>query len=140
MKDIIKKYLREDKLTRKVRSGYGLKPKKDLTDNDDNVLMYKDRYYQIIGVGPNVWYYNAETGETKKFYMNNLSIFDVQVINGETNEALLGEDELSEMDGGVEQTNVPKWESGMSRGKANPIDYNQKWESGLTRDKANSLF
>lgn len=34
---------------------------------------------------------------------------------------------------------VTKWESGVTRGKANPIA-NNKWESGLTRGKANTLI
>jgi len=34
---------------------------------------------------------------------------------------------------------VTKWESGATRGKANPIA-NNKWESGLTRGKANTLL
>jgi hypothetical protein len=32
-----------------------------------------------------------------------------------------------------------KWDSGAARGKANPIDSKSKWESGLTRGKANPL-
>lgn len=32
-----------------------------------------------------------------------------------------------------------KWESGATRGKANPIDSKSKWESGATRGKANPL-
>ena len=33
---------------------------------------------------------------------------------------------------------VTKWESGVSRGRANPVG-NTKWESGLTRGKANQV-
>ena len=32
-----------------------------------------------------------------------------------------------------------KWESGATRGKANPIDSKSKWESGATRGKANPI-
>ena len=32
-----------------------------------------------------------------------------------------------------------KWESGATRGKANPIDSKSKWESGASRGKANPL-
>lgn len=32
-----------------------------------------------------------------------------------------------------------KWESGATRGKANPIDSKSKWESGVTRGKANPI-
>ena len=44
--------------------------------------------------------------------------------------------------GGGESTStatVTKWESGVKRGKANPIDSKIKWESGLTRGKANPI-
>lgn len=34
---------------------------------------------------------------------------------------------------------VTKWESGVTRGKANPIA-NNKWESGVTRGKSNTLL
>ncbi len=56
------------------------------------------------------------------------------------------ETELTE-EGGLSDTlgqntsqNIPKWESGISRGHANPIDYNKPWESGISRGHANSLF
>jgi len=35
--------------------------------------------------------------------------------------------------------NVTKWESGVKRGKANPINDKSKWESGVTRGKANPI-
>ena len=34
---------------------------------------------------------------------------------------------------------VSTWDSGVTRGKANPIDQNSKWDSGITRGKANPL-
>jgi hypothetical protein len=36
-------------------------------------------------------------------------------------------------------TPASKWDSGVVRGKANPVDSKSKWESGLTRGKANPL-
>jgi len=36
-------------------------------------------------------------------------------------------------------TPLSKWESGATRGKANPIDSKAKWESGATRGKANPI-
>jgi hypothetical protein len=36
-------------------------------------------------------------------------------------------------------TPASKWESGTTRGKANPIDSKTKWESGATRGKANPI-
>jgi hypothetical protein len=41
--------------------------------------------------------------------------------------------------GAASQTPASKWESGASRGKANPIDSKSKWESGVTRGKANPI-
>ncbi len=41
--------------------------------------------------------------------------------------------------GGGGTATVTKWESGVKRGKANPIDSKSKWESGLTRGKANPI-
>lgn len=35
---------------------------------------------------------------------------------------------------------VTKWETGLTRGKANSIDSKSKWETGLTRGKANTLL
>lgn len=32
-----------------------------------------------------------------------------------------------------------KWDSGVIRGKANPIDSKSKWDSGVTRGKANLI-
>ena len=56
------------------------------------------------------------------------------------------ESEINEM-GGLSDTlgqndlpQVPKWESGMGRGHANPIDSKIAWQSGISRGKANSLF
>lgn len=37
------------------------------------------------------------------------------------------------------QPSSTKWGSGVSRGKANPIDQKSKWESGISRGKANPL-
>lgn len=35
---------------------------------------------------------------------------------------------------------VTKWETGLTRGKANSIDSKSKWTTGLTRGKANTLL
>jgi len=47
--------------------------------------------------------------------------------------------ESADSGGGGSTATVTKWESGVKRGKANPIDSKSKWESGLTRGKANSV-
>ena len=48
-----------------------------------------------------------------------------------------------EAQGGAESsgggTPASKWETGLTRGKANPIDSKSKWDSGATRGKANPL-
>jgi hypothetical protein len=36
-------------------------------------------------------------------------------------------------------TPASKWETGLTRGKANPIDSKSKWDSGATRGKANPI-
>lgn len=44
--------------------------------------------------------------------------------------------------GGGEKKGYPtvtKWETGLTRGKANPIDQKSKWDSGVTRGKANQI-
>lgn len=60
-------------------------------------------------------------------------------IDGEMTEE--GEAAASSGGGGASSgyPTVTKWESGVSRGKANPIA-NNKWESGVTRGKANTLI
>jgi hypothetical protein len=61
----------------------------------------------------------------------------------------LGETEMSEDDATTTTSSgsapsagypsVTKWESGATRGKANPIA-NNKWETGVKRGKANTLL
>lgn len=59
----------------------------------------------------------------------------------------LGEIEMSEDDAPATGGSAPsagyptvtKWESGVTRGKANPIS-NNKWETGVKRGKANTLL
>lgn len=35
---------------------------------------------------------------------------------------------------------MDKWETGLTRGKANPIDTSSKWETGITRGKGNPVW
>lgn len=35
---------------------------------------------------------------------------------------------------------VTKWESGVTRGRANPIDFKKKWESGIKKGRGNTLL
>ena len=41
--------------------------------------------------------------------------------------------------GPANQITITVWASNLNRGKGNTIDQNSKWESGVSRDKANSL-
>ena len=54
------------------------------------------------------------------------------------------EGEIDEQeDGGEPAPSGPamdKWETGVTRGKANPIDTTSKWESGITRGKGNPVW
>jgi hypothetical protein len=36
-------------------------------------------------------------------------------------------------------TPASKWDSGVARGKANPVDSKSKWDSGAARGKANPI-
>ena len=55
-----------------------------------------------------------------------------------------GELEEDETEGGEPSTpsspTMSKWETGLTRCKANPIDQNSKWESGINRGKGNPLW
>ncbi len=35
---------------------------------------------------------------------------------------------------------VTKWESGLTRGKANPVNNKEKWTTGIKRGKSNTLL
>ena len=52
--------------------------------------------------------------------------------------------EIDEQEGGggdpaPSSATMSKWETGISRGKANPIDASSKWETGITRGKGNPV-
>ena len=53
--------------------------------------------------------------------------------------------EIDEEDEGGESSSssspsMGKWETGVSRGSANPIDASTKWETGITRGKGNPVW
>ena len=53
------------------------------------------------------------------------------------------EGEIEEQDEGGESSSsstMSKWESGVQRGKGNPIETGSKWESGLQRGKGNPIW
>ena len=68
--------------------------------------------------------------------MGDVSDLVGEVIDGEISE----EGEAAASTGGAGYPTVTKWDSGVVRGKGNPIDYKKKWESGLTRGKGNTLL
>ena len=71
-------------------------------------------------------------------------IKEIMGIEEEPNEVDTVEGEIDEQeDGGGDAPSSPsmdKWETGVNRGKANPIDQNSKWESGLNRGKGNPVW
>lgn len=75
---------------------------------------------------------NSIAGEMiKKFGINNPEIYG--------NEE---QGEFSEQENAGSAPSSPSmgtWETGLTRGKANPIDQNSKWETGVSRGKANPL-
>jgi hypothetical protein len=42
--------------------------------------------------------------------------------------------------GKANQIGNTKWESGLTRGKANPVNNKEKWTTGIKRGKANTLL
>jgi hypothetical protein len=60
---------------------------------------------------------------------------DIETVDGEIDE---------QEDGGGESApsspSMDKWETGVNRGKANPIDQNSKWETGIQRGKGNPVW
>jgi len=63
---------------------------------------------------------------------------DEEVIDGEIEEQ--GEEGGSSEPSAPSSPTMSKWETGVVRGKGNPIDQNSKWESGINRGKANPLW
>ena len=61
---------------------------------------------------------------------------DQDVIEGEIDE----EDEGGGESSAPSSPSMGKWETGVSRGKANPIDASTKWETGITRGKSNPVW
>jgi hypothetical protein len=65
---------------------------------------------------------------------------------GEIEEQEEGEIEEQEESGGSETSSASsspsmnKWETGINRGKANPIDQTSKWETGINRGKGNPVW
>jgi hypothetical protein len=72
-------------------------------------------------------------------------IKEIMGIDEEPNDIDAVEGEIEEQeDGGGESApsspSMDKWETGVNRGKANPIDQNSKWETGIQRGKGNPVW
>ena len=61
---------------------------------------------------------------------------------GHTNKVKEGEIEEQEGEGEPAPSGpaMDKWETGITRGKANPIDATSKWDSGIERGKGNPVW
>ena len=59
---------------------------------------------------------------------------DEDVVEGEI------EEEEEGGDSAPSSPSMDKWETGLNRGKANPIDATSKWETGIQRGKGNPVW
>ena len=50
------------------------------------------------------------------------------------------EEEEEGGDSAPSSPSMDKWETGLNRGKANPIDTTSKWETGIQRGKGNPVW
>lgn len=93
------------------------------------------RLKEIMGLeeGPNGPAYKRSKG-----YDDSCDCYteDQDVIEGEIDE----EDEGGGESSAPSSPSMGKWETGVSRGKANPIDASTKWETGITRGKSNPVW
>ena len=76
--------------------------------------------------------YNIKPNKVKKYYLKGKKVISRDVDEAESSGGSAGTTAPA-------QPTVTKWESGIARGHANPLDQNHKWESGLTRGRANRL-
>ena len=83
---------------------------------------------------------NSDFSETYNQISATINVWMIEHSGREEEEELAEEGGLSDTLGQNDLPQVPKWESGITRGHANPIDPEGKWESGITRGHANSLF
>jgi hypothetical protein len=83
---------------------------------------------------------NAVAGEMIKVYgLDHPEIYPEGYNDEETNEGEIDEQE----EGGEPAPSGPAmstWETGITRGKANPIDATSKWDSGIERGKGNPVW
>lgn len=81
---------------------------------------------------------NDAKSEEPEGYDNSCDCYpeDQDVIDGEIDE----EDEGGGESSTPSSPSMGKWETGVSRGKANPIDASTKWETGITRGKGNPVW
>ena len=91
-----------------------------------------DRIREIMGIeeGSNGPAYKGPEG-----YDDSCDCYpdDVEVVEGEI-------DEQDDGDSAPSSPAMNKWETGLTRGKANPIDATSKWETGIQRGKGNPVW
>ncbi len=85
---------------------------------------------------------NEETARIKKIMGITEDENIPEVEKTETDEVVEGEiDEDDEGgDSAPSSPSMSKWESGVQRGKGNPVDSGTKWESGVQRGKGNPIW
>jgi hypothetical protein len=83
---------------------------------------------------------NEETARIKKIMgiTEDENISEVEEI--ETDEVVEGEIDEEDEGGDSAPSSMSKWDSGVQRGKGNPIETGSKWESGLQRGKGNPIW
>ena len=92
------------------------------------------RLKEIMGLGESS---NEPTYKGPEGYDESCDCYpeDEDVVEGEIDE---------EDDGGGESApsspSMSKWDSGVQRGKGNPIETGSKWESGVQRGKGNPIW
>ena len=125
-------------------------PKEQINDNDisPNGAFYyvgEHRWQPIIQWAINNNQINSsDIGNIIWIAQMNREQYDERLADNLTDDL---ESEINEIGGGLSDTlgqndlpQVPKWESGINRSHANPIDFSKPWVSNMGRGHANSLF
>lgn len=78
--------------------------------------------------------YNIKPKKIKKYYLKGKKVVTKDVDEAETADSKGSSSGTAAPAG---PSNVTKWESGITRGRANQIDQNHKWESGIAKGRSN---
>lgn len=103
-----------------------------MVDEENNIQWILDGNHRTQKALKN----KLETIPAKLIKPSDLSVKAKKVLLGMGN----GEIEEQEGDGAPAGPAMDKWETGLTRGKANPIDTLSKWETGITRGKGNPVW